>query len=108
MKVPARCLLVMMICCALASACDEQPDVTFAADDVDAMHLLQLTDAQGDCASPRRVCYLTSWYGGTRRGCWNRERAYIHASFPDQEDKLVPVADFRATENATQTNASLD
>jgi hypothetical protein len=97
----------MMTVCALVSACDEQPEVIYVADG-DAVHLLQLTDAQGDCSSPRRVCYLTSWDGGTSRGCWNRERSYIHAHFPDEEDELVPVSEFRATEMATSMNASLD
>jgi len=97
----------VVIGCAILFGCDGQPGVLFVADG-SPIHLLQLTGAQEDCATPRRVCYLTSWEGGTSRGCWIREHGYIHARFADQEDKLVPVGEFRRTQLADYQNASLD
>jgi hypothetical protein len=87
--------------------CDTEPDVLFVADG-SPVHLLQLTDAQDDCPATEHVCYLTSWDGGTARGCWVRERANIRARFPDLGDKLIPVGEFRRTTLAEYRNASLD
>lgn len=99
--------MAVLIGCVTIAACDGKPNILFVADG-DAVHLLQLTDAQEDCSWPHRMCYLTAWNGETTRGCWGREQAYVHARFPEQEDRLIPVGDFRATEFAISIDASLD
>jgi hypothetical protein len=106
MKGFLRCMLVV-IGFASVSACDEQPSVIYVAD-ADATQLLQLTDAQGECAWPRRICYLTAWNGGTVSGCWSREHRHVRASFPDQEDKLVAVSEFRAVKAVVDRCVSLE
>jgi len=106
MNVRAFCF-VMVSACAVLSGCDEQPDVCYVAD-LDSSQLLQLTAVQGDCASPRRICYLTTSLGEGGRGCWSREGAHIRARFPGQEDKLVPVVEFRSVGDTTDVNVSLE
>lgn len=93
--------------CTFAVGCDVQPSVLFVADG-SPFQVLQLTDAQDDCPSPSRVCYLTSWDGGTSTGCWVREPGNVRARFPDRGDKLIPVGAFRRTTLADYRNATLD
>lgn len=103
-SLPAWAALAVAAGAAL-SGCDAGPDILFVAD-ASPVHMLQLTDAQGECASQRRVCYLTSWDGETSLGCWIREQGSIHARFPDQEERVIPVGDFRATALASYSPAS--
>ncbi|CAN7744391.1 MULTISPECIES: hypothetical protein [unclassified Variovorax] len=70
--------------------------------------MLQLTDAEEECITPDRLCYLTSWDGTISRGCWVREEANIRARFPDSGDMLVPVIEFRRTTLAEYRNAALE
>ncbi|MDM0073712.1 hypothetical protein QTH90_04935 [Variovorax sp. J2P1-59] len=97
----------LAVSCAFVLGCDMQPSVLFVATG-SAFHMLQLTDAQEECASPFRICFLNSWDGGTARGCWVREQSNVRARFPGTNDKLIPVTEFRRTTLADYRNAELE
>ena len=93
-------------CCACVAGCDLTPSVLFVADG-SPVRLLQLTDAQGECPAPRRVCFLATWDGQTARGCWVREEAHVRVALSNEE-RTVPVVDFRPTAYAEYRHASLN
>ncbi|MDM0024605.1 hypothetical protein QTI27_08695 [Variovorax sp. J31P216] len=93
--------------CTILLGCDLQPRVLFVTSGT-LFQVMQLTDAEDGCPAPRRVVYLTLWDGGTSRGCWVREQAFIRAQFPDLGERLVPVNDFRPTTLAEYRNFTLD
>jgi hypothetical protein len=95
----------VLVCCACVVGCDLTPSVLFIADG-SPVRLLQLTDAQGECPAPGRVCFLATWDGETARGCWMREEANVRVILPDEE-RTVPVGDFRPTAYAENRHASL-
>ena len=103
----ASSVVAYVATCTFILGCDTQPSVLFVAHG-GAFHMLQLTDAEEECITPYRLCYLTSWDGTTSRGCWLREETNIRARFPDSGDKLVPVVDFRRTTLAEYRNATLE
>lgn len=100
-------IMAVVAGCTILLGCDMQPRVLFVTGG-SPYQVLQLTDAEEGCPAPRRVCYLTLWDGGTSRGCWVREQAYIRAHFQDLGDRLVPVTEFRRTTLAEYRNATLD
>src|ERR1700741_3482515 len=97
--------VAILVGCTSVVGCDFTPHVLFVADG-SPVRLLQLTDAQDECAAPRRVCFLATWDGGTSRGCWMREASNVRVILPDEE-RTVPVGDFRPTAYAEQRHASL-
>ena len=101
-----RHVLAACACCAYVAGCDLTPSVLFVADG-SPVRLLQLTDAQEDCPAPHRVCFLATWDGQTARGCWVREEAVVRVVLSDEE-RTVPVGDFRPTAYAEYRQASLN
>ncbi|MDM0108052.1 hypothetical protein QTH97_24100 [Variovorax sp. J22R24] len=98
--------LVVFLCCTCVVGCDLAPSVLFVADG-SPVRLLQLTDTQGECPAPGRVCFLSTWDGQAARGCWTREEGNVRVVLSDAE-LTVPVANFRPTAYAEYRNASLD
>ncbi|HEY2254802.1 MAG TPA: hypothetical protein VGI11_04120 [Variovorax sp.] len=96
-----------LVGCLVMAACEVQPGILFVAD-VGPENLIQLTNAQEECSAMQRLCYLTSWEGGTVRGCWRRERGVVHARFAEYPDMLIPVGEFRRTHEADAVLASLE
>ncbi|MGJ7510096.1 hypothetical protein [Variovorax sp. GT1P44] len=96
----------MLVACASVVGCDLTPNVLFVADG-SPMRLLQLTDAQDECAAPSRVCFLSTWDGQTARGCWLRDKAQVRVVFSNEE-QTVPLSLFRPTAYAEHRRASLD
>jgi hypothetical protein len=96
----------MLAACACVVGCDFTPNVLFVADG-SPVRLLQLTDAQEECAAPSRVCFLSTWDGQTARGCWLREKAQVRVVFANEE-QTVPLNLFRPTAYAAYRRASLD
>jgi hypothetical protein len=96
----------ILIVCACLAGCDLTPNVLFVADG-SPVRLLQLTDAQEECAAPSRVCFLSTWDGQTARGCWWRDKAVVRVVFPNEE-QTVPLTLFRPTAYAEYRRASLD
>lgn len=103
----ASSVVACVATCTFVLGCETQPSVLFVAHG-SVFHMLQLTDAEEECITPYRLCYLTSWDGTTSRGCWVREEANIRARFPDSGDKLVPVIEFRRTTLAEYRDAALE
>ncbi|MGO4394369.1 hypothetical protein AB4Z46_23695 [Variovorax sp. M-6] len=101
-----RPLAVVFACCACVVGCDLTPSVLFVSDG-SPVRLLQLTDAQDECAAPRRVCFLATWDGQAVRGCWMREQANVLVTLPG-EVRTVPVGSFRPTAYAEYRRMSLD
>ena len=95
-----------VVCCACVVGCDLTPSVLFVADG-SPVRLLQLTDAQGECPAPRRVCFLATWDGQVARGCWVREEANVRVILSDEE-RTVPVGSFRPTAYAEYRHALLN
>ena len=93
--------------CACVAGCDLTPNVLFVAEG-GPVRLLQLTDAQENCAAPSRVCFLSTWDGQRQaRGCWLREKAVVRMVFANEE-QTVPLTFFRPTAYAEYRRASLD
>ena len=103
---PSLWAVSALVCCACVVGCDLTPSVLFVADG-SPVRLLQLTDAQGECPAPRRVCFLTTWDGQMARSCWVREEAIVRVTFSDEE-RTVPVGNFRPTAYAEYRHASLN
>ncbi len=99
-------VLAASVCCACVVGCDLTPSVLFVADG-SPIRLLQLTDVQGECPAPRRVCFLATWDGQAARGCWVREEANIRVILSDEE-RTVPVGHFRPTAYAEYRHAFLN
>lgn len=93
--------------CALVTACDSQPSVTYVANGSD-FSVLGLTNDDGHCAAPAKLGYLSWWDGATVRGCWVRDRADIRVRFDDMNDLRIPVGEFRRTEAGDYRYAALD
>jgi len=98
--------LAVFICCACVAGCDLTPNVLFVADG-SPLRLLQLTDALGECPAPSRVCFLAMWDGEVARGCWMREEVNVRVIL-SEEERTVPVADFRPTAYAEYRHAVLN
>jgi hypothetical protein len=98
-------VLAVFVCCACVVGCDLTPSVLFVADG-SPVRILQLTDAQGECPAPRRICFLATWDGQVVRGCWVREEANVRVILSDEE-RTVPVSNFRPTAYAEQRHAFL-
>ncbi|WP_286537457.1 hypothetical protein [Variovorax sp. J31P179] len=100
-------MMAVVASCTILLGCDLEPSVLFVTSG-SPYQVIQLTDAEEGCPAPLRVCYLTLLDGGTSRGCWVREHAYIRAHFDDLGDRLIPVTEFRRTTLAEYRNATLD
>ncbi|MDM0065008.1 hypothetical protein [Variovorax sp. J31P207] len=100
-------MMAVVASCTILLGCDLQPHVLFVAS-ASPYQVMQLTDAEEGCPAPSRVCFLTLLDGGTSRGCWIREHAYIRAHFHDLGDRLIPVTEFRRTMLAEYRNATLE
>lgn len=96
----------VLVCCACVVGCDITPNVLFVADG-SPLRLLQLTDARGECPAPRRVCFLAMLDGEVARGCWVREESNVRVIL-SEEERTVPVVDFRPTAYAEYRHAVLN